>query len=111
MTEPGLELHWPLGFLAWNRLCDLGISLLTIQLLWKSISCLLKPACGFLVPQPRIEPVPATVKAQKLNHWATRGLAVSSHHLESSSTHLLPCPHPRPTPPPRHKTKKTSRTR
>ena len=26
-------------------------------------------ACGVLVPQPGIEPMPPTVEAQSLNHW------------------------------------------
>ena len=27
-------------------------------------------ACGILVPQPGIEPMPAEVEVQSLNHWA-----------------------------------------
>ena len=29
-------------------------------------------ACGILVPQPGIEPVPPAVEARILNHWTTR---------------------------------------
>ena len=29
-------------------------------------------ACGILVPQPGIEPVPPAVEAQSLNHWTSR---------------------------------------
>ena len=29
-------------------------------------------ACGILVPQPGIEPVPPAVEAQSLNHWTAR---------------------------------------
>ena len=29
-------------------------------------------ACGILVPQPRIRPMPPAVKAQSLNHWTGR---------------------------------------
>ena len=29
-------------------------------------------ACGILVPQPRIEPVPPAVEARRLNHWTAR---------------------------------------
>ena len=29
-------------------------------------------ACGILVPQPGIEPVPPALEAQSLNHWTTR---------------------------------------
>ena len=29
-------------------------------------------ACGILVPQPGIEPVPSAVKAQNPNHWTAR---------------------------------------
>ena len=29
-------------------------------------------ACGILVPQPRIEPMPPAVEAQSLNHWTAR---------------------------------------
>ena len=29
-------------------------------------------ACGILVPQPGIKPVPTTVQAQSLNHWTTQ---------------------------------------
>ena len=29
-------------------------------------------ACGVLVPQPRIKPVPSAVEAQSPNHWTTR---------------------------------------
>ena len=34
--------------------------------------CLTSMACGILVPQPGIEPVPPAVKAQSLNPWTTR---------------------------------------
>ena len=47
----------------------------------------------------------------RLLAFLLRRLAVSSHHLESSSTHLLPCPHPSTTSPPRNKTEKKSRTK
>ena len=29
-------------------------------------------ACGILVPQPGIEPVPPAVEARSLNHWTAR---------------------------------------
>ena len=29
-------------------------------------------ACGILVPQPGIEPVPLAVEVQSPNHWTTR---------------------------------------
>ena len=29
-------------------------------------------ACGILVPQPGIKPVPLAMEAQSLNHWTTR---------------------------------------
>ena len=31
-----------------------------------------RAACGILVPQPGIEPVPAVLVAQSLNHWTAR---------------------------------------
>ena len=34
--------------------------------------CLCHVACGILVPQPGIEPVPAALEAWSPNHWATR---------------------------------------
>ena len=34
-------------------------------------------ACGILVPQPGIEPVPLAVEAQSLNHWTTREVPMS----------------------------------
>ena len=33
-------------------------------------------ACRIWVPQPRIEPQPATVRAQIPNHWTTREFSV-----------------------------------
>ena len=29
-------------------------------------------ACGILTPRPGIEPVPAALGVQSLNHWSTR---------------------------------------
>ena len=29
-------------------------------------------ACGILVPQPGIKPMPPALEAQSLNHWTTR---------------------------------------
>ena len=29
-------------------------------------------ACGILVPQPEIEPIPPALEVQSLNHWTTR---------------------------------------
>ena len=29
-------------------------------------------ACGILVPQPEIEPMPPALTAQNFNHWTTR---------------------------------------
>ena len=34
-------------------------------------------ACGILVPQPGIEPVPPAVEAQSLNHWTAREVQVN----------------------------------
>ena len=34
-------------------------------------------ACGILVPQPGIEPMPSAVKAQSPNHWTAREFPVS----------------------------------
>ena len=31
-------------------------------------------ACGILVPQPGIEPMPPALEVQSLNHWTTRGV-------------------------------------
>ena len=36
------------------------------------------PACGILVPQPEIEPVPPAVEAWSLNHWTTREVPASA---------------------------------
>ena len=36
------------------------------------------PACGILVPQPEIEPVPLAVEAWSLNHWTTREVPESA---------------------------------
>ena len=33
-------------------------------------------ACGILVPQPEVEPVPPAVEAQSLNHWTAREVLV-----------------------------------
>ena len=33
---------------------------------------LLVGACGILVPQPGIEPMPPALEAQSLNHWSAR---------------------------------------
>ena len=33
-------------------------------------------ACGILVPQPGIKPVPPALEAQSVNHWTTRGVPV-----------------------------------
>ena len=39
-------------------------------------------ACGILVPQPGIEPVPPAVKAWSLNHWTTREVLLFNYlHL------------------------------
>ena len=43
-------------------------SLLSGILLLSSLSYL---ACGILVPQPWIKPMPPTLEAQSLNHWTT----------------------------------------
>ena len=36
------------------------------------------PACGILVPQPEIGPVPLAVEAWSLNHWTTREVPASA---------------------------------
>ena len=33
-------------------------------------------ACGILVPQPGIKPVPPALEAQSVNHWTTKGVLV-----------------------------------
>ena len=38
-------------------------------------------ACGILVPQPGIKPVPPAVEARSLNHWTTREVPASSFFL------------------------------
>ena len=53
----------PLGFLPFFFLNEI----LFIYLFWPH-----RAACGILVPQPGIEPMPHTVEAQSLNHWAAR---------------------------------------
>ena len=45
-----------------------------------------RAACGILVPQPGIEPMPPPVEAQSLNHWTAREapyLTISTHFLHS----------------------------
>ena len=67
-------------------------------------------ACGILVPQPGIKPVPRAVEARSLNHWtagevpeqtlsaSTPHVVLSTHTLICtacirSGTHSLLCPH------------------
>ena len=42
---------------------------LLCSLFFGGVHCM---ACGILVPQPGIEPVPPAVEAQSLKHWTTR---------------------------------------
>ena len=35
-------------------------------------------ACGILVPQPGIEPVPYAVEARNLNHWTAREVPMTN---------------------------------
>ena len=39
-------------------------------------------ACGILVPQPGIEPVPPALEAQSLNHWTAREVPIVSFSLD-----------------------------
>ena len=42
-------------------------------------------ACGILVPQQGIEPVPSGVKRQSPNHWATREVPVGKYLIRGVS--------------------------
>ena len=37
-------------------------------------------ACGILVPQPGVEPVPLAVETQSPKHWTTREVPLLTHH-------------------------------
>ena len=45
-------------------------------------------ACGILVPQPGIRPVPSALEAQSLNHWTVRKVP-HLHHLKNMSVKML----------------------
>ena len=47
-------------------------------------------ACGILVPQPGIEPVPLAVKARSPNHWTTREFPPLFKYLKMSFSFHLP---------------------
>ena len=45
-------------------------------------------ACGILVPQPGIRPVPPALEAQSLSHWTARKVP-HSYHLKNMSVKML----------------------
>ena len=50
---------------------------------------LLCMACGILVPQPGIEPVPSTVKVWSPNHWTAREFPWASFHVLTGHLYIL----------------------
>ena len=57
---------WVVG-LNWAEAFQAAGTLMTVCLFWLCLA-----ACGTLVPQPGIKPVPLAVETQSLNHWTTR---------------------------------------
>ena len=47
-------------------------------------------ACGILVPQPGIEPVPPALEARSLNHWTAREVPKLSDLVRTTSYYCLP---------------------
>ena len=48
-------------------------------------------ACGILVLQPGIEPVPSAVKVQSLNHWTDRKFPANIFYKGSHCKYFRPC--------------------
>ena len=53
---------------------------------WSSFLFFGRAACGILVPQPGIEPVPPALEAQSLNHWSTREVPGAPFYLLRRAT-------------------------
>ena len=49
-------------------------------------------ACGILVPQPGIKPVPPALEAQSVNHWTTKGVICFKYAAATAAKSLQSCP-------------------
>ena len=46
-------------------------------------------ACGILVPQPGMDPMPLALEVRGLNHWTTRGVPNLSYSSPDSGGQIL----------------------